>query len=195
MNPRLKAFAKDNFPEVKTDLFSMFFVRNTELALPKGELGFVTPYVWMFISSYEKMRSYVLAKTTITSLIQLEYNAFAPACIPVSTFTVTNASYPELKGGYIRLSDFRGAENQGPKTLEAIKNYDCGWFYHASSTDFKKIPGSPIVYWVSDKISNCFLEENLLGDIVALKAGLSTGDNALFQKSWYEISKKAISFM
>ena len=100
---------------MKSDLFSAFMVRNTELTLPKGQLGFVTPYVWMFISSYEDLRSYILENCTITSLAQLEYNAFEPACIPVCTFSLENTYHPNFKGGYVRLSDFRGEDNQALK--------------------------------------------------------------------------------
>lgn len=124
LNAGLKTFLKDNYADVKSDLFAAFIVRNTELALPKGELGFVTPYVWMFISSYEKLRKYVLEECTITNLVQLEYNAFEPACIPVCTFCLENNYRSEYKGSYIRLTEFRGSENQAPKTLEIIHNYN-----------------------------------------------------------------------
>jgi hypothetical protein len=123
-NNRLKEFLKEKYPDAKSDLFAAFIMRNTELTLPKGELGFVTPYVWMFISSYEKLRTFILEKCTITSLVQLEYNAFEPACIPVCTFCLENWHHPGYKGNYIRLSEFKGAENQAPKTLEIIKNYN-----------------------------------------------------------------------
>lgn len=123
-NNRLKEFLKEKYPDAKSDLFAAFIMRNTELTLPKGELGFVTPYVWMFISSYEKLRTFILEKCTITSLVQLEYNAFEPACIPVCTFCLENWYHPNYKGNYIRLSEFKGAENQAPKTLEIIKNYN-----------------------------------------------------------------------
>jgi len=123
-NNRLKGFLKEKYPDAKSDLFAAFIMRNTELTLPKGELGFVTPYVWMFISSYEKLRTFILEKCTITSLVQLEYNAFEPACIPVCTFCLENWYHPGYKGNFIRLSEFKGAENQAPKTLEIIKNYN-----------------------------------------------------------------------
>ena len=132
MNGRLAKWLKDNYPDVKSDLFSAFIVRNTEMALPKGQLGFMTPFVWMFISSYEKLRSFLINQKTITSLIQLEYSGFEGATVPICTFTVENDHKPDFKGGYIRLSDFRGSDNQAPKTLEAIKNPDCDWFYRAS---------------------------------------------------------------
>ena len=52
MNPRMVTWLKDNYPDVKSDLFSAFIVRNTEMTLPNGQLGFMTGFVLMFISSY-----------------------------------------------------------------------------------------------------------------------------------------------
>lgn len=121
MNDRLKGFLSVNFTDVKSDLFSAFIVRNTELTLPKGQLGFMTPFVWMFISSYEKLRLFLIDKKTITSLIQLEYSGFEGATVPICTFTLENAFNPEFKGGYVRLSDFKGAAIQGEKALEIIQ--------------------------------------------------------------------------
>lgn len=121
MNGRLSAWLKENYEPVKTDLFSAFIVRNLELALPKGQLGFMTPFVWMFISSYEKLRAILIDQKTITSLIQLEYSGFDGATVPICTFTLENAHRPDFRGGYVRLSDFRGADQQGPKALEVIQ--------------------------------------------------------------------------
>jgi len=121
MNPRLSAWLKENYEPVKSDLFSAFVVRNIELALPKGQLGFMTPFVWMFISSYEKLRTFLIDQKTITSLIQLEYSGFDGATVPICTFTVENAHKPNYRGGYVRLSDFRGADQQGPRALEIIQ--------------------------------------------------------------------------
>lgn len=121
MNPRLSTWLKENYEPVKSDLFSAFILRNFALALPKGQLGFMTPFVWMFISSYEKLRSILIDQKTITSLIQLEYSGFDGATVPICTFTVENAYKPELRGGYVRLSDFRGADQQGPRALEIIQ--------------------------------------------------------------------------
>jgi len=124
MNARLRTFLKDNYADVKSDLFSAFIVRNTELTLPKGQLGFMSPFVWMFISSYEKLRLFLIDQKTITSLIQLEYSGFDGATVPICTFTVENSHKPDYRGGYVRLSDFRGADIQGPKAIEIIQSYN-----------------------------------------------------------------------
>ncbi len=127
MNAKLADFLKVHFSDVKSDLFSAFMVRNTQLALDRGQLGFMTPFVWMFLPLYEKLRMFLLYKKTISSLVHLEYSGFDGATVPICTFTVENSHRPDFKGGYVRLSDFKGAANQGPKALEAIRNMDCGW--------------------------------------------------------------------
>ncbi len=194
MNGRLGAWLKDNYEDVKSDLFSAFIVRNTELTLPKGQLGFMSPFVWMFISSYEKLRSFLINQKTITSLVQLEYSGFDGATVPICTFTAENAHRPDFKGGYIKLSRFRGAENQGPRTLEAIKNPNCGWFYRASATDFRKIPGSPIAYWLPQSALETLDRTTPLGRISEPRKGMCTRDNDYFVRLWAEVSFSEIGF-
>ncbi|MAT43663.1 MAG: SAM-dependent methyltransferase [Anaerolineaceae bacterium] len=187
MNAELKDFAKDFYPDSKSDLFAMFIERNLDLALPKGQLGFMTPFVWMFISSYEKLRKKIIGQKNITSLIQLEYSGFDGATVPICTFTLENGNQKNYYGGYIRLSDFRGAKNQAPKTLEAIKYPDCGWFFRANAKDFQKIPGSPIAYWVSDRVREVFEEMSILEAIAEPRVGLDTGNNDQFLRLWFEV--------
>lgn len=158
-NAALKTFLKDEYNDAKSDLFSAFILRNLELTREHGQLGFMSPFVWMFISSYEKLRQFIIAEKCITSLVQLEYSGFDGATVPICTYTFENSKLPRYKGSYIRLSDFRGAENQGPKTLEAIQNPACGWFFTATAEDFKKIPGNPVAYWI--KSTNLFLDNTL----------------------------------
>ena len=110
MNGRLASWIKENYSEVKSDLFSAFIVRNLELSLPNGQLGFMSPFVWMFISSYEKLRNLIIDRKTITSLIQLEYSGFDGATVPICTYTIENRHRNDYMGAYIRLSDFKGSE-------------------------------------------------------------------------------------
>lgn len=119
--PDVKKFLKENFKDFDKDLFSAFIVRNLQLSKPHGQLGFMTPFVWMFISSYEKLREFLIKENTITSLIQLEYSGFDGATVPICTFTLENTANPEFAGGYVRLSDFKGAAQQGPRALEIIQ--------------------------------------------------------------------------
>jgi hypothetical protein len=131
---------------------------------------------------------------TLTSLIQLEYSGFDGATVPICTFTLSKAHIPDYTGSYIKLSDFKGHENQAPKTLEAIKNSDCGWFYNAKPDDFKKISGSPVAFWVSDKIRDIFTNSPALGEVSDARQGLATADNDRFLRLWHEIEVNRIGF-
>lgn len=188
MNVTLSSWLKTHFADVKSDLFSAFMVRNTTLTVPKGQLGFMTPFVWMFISSYEKLRQFLIEQKTITSLVQLEYSGFDGATVPICTFTFENRYQENFKGGYVKLSDFRGSANQAPKTLEAIQNPDCGWFYRSSANDFKKIPGSPIAYWLSKSFIDIYTNSRLISSEVNGIQGMITGNNNKFLRLWFEVS-------
>ena len=194
MNGQMATWLKDHYTDVKSDLFSAFMVRNTKLTLTKGHLGFMTPFVWMFISSYKKLRTFLLEQKTITSLVQLEYSGFDGATVPICTFTFQNNHHPESRGGYIRLTDFRGSTYQAPKTLEAIQNPASDWFYRASAADFHKIPGSPIVYWASKTILNLFQSCDVLATKLVTREGLTTGSNELFLRHWHEVQLEKIGF-
>ncbi|MCV5390632.1 BREX-1 system adenine-specific DNA-methyltransferase PglX, partial [Escherichia coli] len=82
----------------------------------------------------------------------------------------------------------KGAANQAPKTLQAIKNPECGWFYKAKSDDFKKIPGSPIAYWVSEIILQAFENGVSLKTIGDTRQGMATSDNNRFLRLWFEVN-------
>ena len=189
MGKWLSDWAKKSYPDVKSDLFSCFIERNLRLSEDGGQLGFMTPYVWMFIGSYEKLRTKLIEETTITSLVQLEYSGFAGATVPICTFTLQKGRVPGYLGGYVRLSDFVGASNQAPKTLEAIANPTCGWFYRRSTDAFKSIPGTPIAYWASDAMINAFAEGRSLSSACTPRQGLATGENARFLRQWWEVSQ------
>ncbi|WP_336273110.1 BREX-1 system adenine-specific DNA-methyltransferase PglX [Vreelandella indica] len=192
--PVVKKYLKDAYKGYEKDLFSAYIVRNLALANEHGHLGFMTPFVWMFISSYEQLRKRLIEEDTITSLIQLEYSGFDGATVPICTFTLSKGHIASYTGSYIRLSDFRGSANQGPKTLQAIQNRDCGWFYNAKPDDFKKIPGSPVAYWLSKEAIQAFSKSKEIKKVMPAAVGLQTGDNSKFVRCWYEVDFDKIGF-
>ena len=194
LNPNLKNYLKKNYQGYEKDLFSAFMIRDLQLTKESGQLGFMSPFVWMFISSYENLRTHFIDHATITSLIQLEYSGFDGATVPICTFTLAKSHVSNFMGSYIRLSDFRGSENQAPKTLEAINNPDCGWFFNAKPDDFKKIPGSPIAFWLPKSLLNSFDKGVKLSNVAKPIVGLQTGDNERFIRFWFEISNGLIGF-
>lgn len=193
MNPKLNEFIKQKYADYKSDFFSAFIIRASKMTKQEGYCSFFTPYVWMFIQSYEKLRKYLYSKATIETLIQFEYSAFEEATVPVCSFAFKN-SYINKKGCYFRLVDFRGGmEVQRQKTLEAISNHNCGFYYEQYSDNFAKIPGAPVAYWVSENFIKAY-ESKKISNYGFARSGLQTGNNDLFLKFWQEVSWKKIGF-
>jgi hypothetical protein len=183
---KLKAFVIDNYKPYSGDLFSVFMYRNFGYCKADGYSAFMTPFVWMFIKTYEELRSYIIQNKSITTLVQMEYSAYEEATVPICSFVLKNEN-DIAKGLYIRLSDFRGGmEVQKQKVLEAIQNKNCGYFYEANQEDFTKIPGAPIGYWLSKKLLTAFSADTI-GDVAKPRQGLATGDNNRFLRLWHEI--------
>ncbi|MDB4642821.1 BREX-1 system adenine-specific DNA-methyltransferase PglX [Flavobacteriaceae bacterium] len=192
MEDDLKQFVDKEYKTTKSDLFACFLVQVSNMTKKEGLIGFICPYVWMFLNSYKWLREFTIETTTISSLIQLEYNAFGPAVVPIGTFTLRNRLIKHYNGSYIKLSDFKGVENQKPKTLEAIKNPDCGWFFTTNQNVFNNIPGNPIGYWVSKKIFQLFKENERMETLIPSYQGMATTDNSHFMRNWCELKSDSI---
>lgn len=191
MNPKLNEFIKQNYTDYKSDFFSAFIVKCSSMAKPEGYCGLFTPYVWMFIQSYEKLRQYLYQQATLETLIQFEYSAFEEATVPVCTFTFSNR-YVNKKGCYLRLVDFRGGmEVQRQKTLEAMTNHDCGFYYEQSTDNFAKIPGSPVAYWVSNNFLKAFDNEKI-GKYTISDGQTKTGNNDKYLRLLWEVPASEI---
>lgn len=194
MSATLDKYVKDNYPDVKTDLFSVFIKMNSNLLAKGGYAGFMTPFVWMFIKSYEELRNFLITNKSISSLIQMEYSAFEEATVPVCCFTIKNAR-TEKVGNYFKLSDFRGGMKvQEEKVLEAIQDPSLDYFYQTDQTNFQKIPGSPISFWVSENVVTAFEHGRLLSSDSTTRKGMATGLNDKFVRNWNEVKYDKIGF-
>lgn len=193
MNSHLKDFAQANYPDSKSDLFAIFVEHIMSMALKGGYIGLMSPFTWMFLSSYEKLRKQILNNNTLTSLIRPEYHAFFDsAYVPICSFTLSKKVLPEYPGTFIDLSQFYGADLQPLKTLEAIANSNCGYFYYAKATDFAKIPGSPIAYWATNTVLNIFAKHQNLIQFSTTYSQNITVNNDRFLRVFWEINVKDI---
>ena len=185
---RLKTFMTENYKDYSGDLFSVFTYRNMMFCQPDGYCGYMTPNVWMFIKTYEKLRNYIINGKSIVSLVQMAKGAFfKEATVDICAFILKNKKGSE-KGLYFRLENFKGGmEVQKQKVLEALANKNCGYFYEADQSNFSKIPGSPVAYWVSDAVFRTF-NGLKVKDVLQQKMRMNTGDNERFLRLWHEIS-------
>ena len=186
--PFLTKWMRDNYPDEKSDLCYAFINRICGMKKPGGEAGITATNSWMFLSSSEASRKKTLDKNEITSLVQLSVHGFKGIAAQIFAFTLIDKQSCGYKGGYVRLNDFDHHSLQEAKTLEAIQNPDCGWFYRADASTFHDIPGSPIAYWASEAMHEAFRNGEKLSSSVTLKQGMKTADNDTYLRLWHEPS-------
>lgn len=185
----LKKFLTKEYKDYSSDLFSVFMYRNFDFCKENGYSGFMTPNVWMFIKSYEKLRNYILKEKNIVSLIQMAKGAFfKEATVDICAFILKNAK-ENIKGLYFRLEDFKGGmEVQREKVLEALANKNCGYFYETTESNFSKIPSSPIAYWLSHKVFECYIHSETMEKVAHPKVGMQTSNNDKYLRLWQEVN-------
>lgn len=188
-NPFMSKWIKKNYPDVKSDLCTCFIERGFNLVEDKGYAAMVTMQSWMFLGSFEKMRSSIIEGKTIVSMAHLgprAFDAIGGEVVNVTADVIYNgrAAY---EGAYVRLVDINGSEAKRLKLLAAIQNPDCGWFYRRGADTFKQIPGIPIAYWASDALLDAFGNAKQLSEYGKPRQGLATGENARFVREWWEV--------
>lgn len=192
MPGELKKYVVKNYKAYSSDLFAVFIKRNFDFTVENGYLGFMTPFVWMFIKSYEQLRKFIINKKSIATLVQMEYSAYEEATVPICSFVLKNGNADDI-GYYFRLSDFKGGmEVQNQKILEAISNRECDYFFETLIKNFNIIPGSQIAYWASKKFLLTFEKGKQLSTIASTNNGFTTGDNNKFLRLWYEVPANSI---
>ncbi|MBT2572527.1 BREX-1 system adenine-specific DNA-methyltransferase PglX [Bacillus sp. ISL-51] len=186
VTPEVANYLAKYYPDVKSDLFSAFIELSYYSTVNNGQMGFMTPFVWMFISSYEKLRKSIINSKSISSLVQLEYSGFEGATVPICTFTLRNY-LSGVAGEYVKLSDFKGAKNQPIKTLEAVKDPSVSYRYSFNQSNFNKIPGSPISFWASENVIKNFGSNEKIETVSETRIGMATANNDRFMRLWYEV--------
>ena len=184
MNPALKDYAKTTFPDSKSDLFAMFMECGFGWCKSSGFNSMVTMQSWMFLSSFEAMREKLLQERTIQTMAHLGARAFSEISgevVQTTAFVLQGQHFKGFKPVFFRL--VHGQEAQKETSLRADQNR----FDATLQDDFKKIPGSPVAYWMTNREVDLFAESKLLSDICQPRKGMDTGKNALFLRFWQEI--------
>lgn len=184
MNAELKAWAKKTFPASKVDLFAMFIERGFGWCKPAGFNSMVTMQSWMFLSSFEGMRMRLLEDRSISTMAHLGARAFSEISgevVQTTAFVLQPRHITEFRPVFFRLVD----GNESAKA-EALRT-DQSRFDATAQDDFKKIPGSPVAYWVDQATLSAFQTGTPLYDFGTPRAGMITGNNADFVRLWHEV--------
>ena len=188
MNSNLKEYLKNNFKNTKNDLSTVFMERSFEFAKKNGYISMINIPVWMFISSYEKLRTTIIDEKTFINMLHLGRGIFG-SDFGTTAFVLQNNSINDYKSTFKQLYNDKGAVDSVDKKEQMFFNDKHE--YLLKQSNFNKIPGNPIAYWISEEFINSF-ENKTIGDYSEVITGMTTGDNNSYLRFWYEVNLNKI---
>ena len=189
MSPELGKYVKKEYPNSKSDLFSVMLEKCVKLLRDDGFVGMISMHSWMFLLSFEELRKQIISNCNIINMIHLGIKAFDEIgndVVQTTSFIIRKKKNKNYKGTYFRLLNHNRCEKQ--KEFMAREN-----MYIIKQSEFMRIPGNPIAYWLSNKFIDSFAN-NKIGDYGKAKQGLITGDNNTFLRLWHEVTINSIAF-
>ena len=191
-SPLLDKYVKDNYADVKTDLSMVMFKKMLSKNIKKnGFIAFITTSSWMFLSSFEKLRTFMFEHSSIESIVDFGTELFEGKVghNPIVAW-INRKSYTAHVITGIRLVDYcYSRKNEKETEFFNEKNH-----HYSNQSDFSRIPGSPVAYWVGKNLLTTFTNGNRLGNIADSKQGIATADNNKYLRLWYEVSVGNIKF-
>jgi len=192
MNIQLADWTKKEWPESKSDLFAVFIERSLSLAVAKGFVGMITMQSWMFLSSFRNLRQSLLAQSVLTNMAHLGTNAFETIVgdvVSTTAFILERGTPGSSLGTYVRLVSCPSEAAKEAELRLAASDPAHASRFSVPVEDFLKVPGAPISYWLSDAFRNIFAGNQSLADVATTRLGMTTANNELFTRSWWEVSR------
>ena len=186
---KVNDYVKKNFPDSKADLFAVFIERCGQMAKKNGYQAMITQHSWMFLSSFEKLRTKLLA-VDIVNMAHLGARAFEEIggeVVQTTSFVIRKSHIADYKGEYCRLIEPTSQQGKEDMFLAGENRYA------ADQSSFSKIPGSPVAYWMNQNALRAF-ENTTLGEKTVASVGIQTGDNERFVHCWWEVLFDDICF-
>ena len=181
---KVNDYVKKNFPDSKADMFAVFIERCGQMIKKNGYQAMITQHSWMFLSSFEKLRTKLLT-VDIVNMAHLGARAFEEIggeVVQTTSFVIRKSHIADYKGEYCRLIEPTSQQGKEDMFLAGENRYA------ADQSNFSKIPGSPVAYWVSDIVPLIYTENPTLEKLADVKHGLSTGKNEMFVRLWEEVA-------
>ena len=185
---KVNNYVKKNFPDSKADLFAVFIERCGQMVKKNGYQAMITQHAWMFLSSFEKLRTKLLA-VDIVNMAHLGARAFEEIggeVVQTTSFVIRKSHIADYKGEYCRLIEPTSQQGKEDMFLSGENRYA------ADQSNFSKIPGSPVAYWVSKGFQRLF--SSTLGDVCDVKKGSDTGNNDRYVRNWWEVDVSKADF-
>lgn len=182
MSTKLSDYVKKYYPDSKSDLFAVFIEHCGQMAKKNGYQAMITQHAWMFLSSFEKLRIKLL-NADIVNLAHLGARAFEEIggeVVQTTSFVMRKSYISDYNGKYCRLIE--PTTQQGKEDMFLAKENR----YVADQSNFSKIPGSPVAYWVSKPVYQAFDNEKI-GKYAISDGQTKTGNNDKYLRMLWEV--------
>lgn len=191
MGAKLSAYVKQNYPDTKSDMSTVMMEKTLAMCSENGFMAMINIPVWMFLSSYEKLRNNILRQNSYVNMLHFGRGVFG-SDFGTTSFVIGKKHVNNYLASYRRLF-----EKQGAVDSVDVKEK---WFfegkgkYDAKQENFAKIPGAPVAYWVSENVISTFEQNNKLDKDLTFRQGMTTTNNEKYLRFWHEVSIKNIGF-
>lgn len=197
MNEVLSRYVKDNYEDSKADLFSVFMELAIDRLKQEGKYGMINMQSWMFLSSFEKLRKKVLDNYQIDSMLHLgprTFDELSGEVVQNTAFVISRNHKEDVNGIYFRLVEGKSCKEKEQMFLNYSEQGAKIYYPAIPQSNFEKIPGCPIGYWVSENVLKTFNQKNLISEKSIARSGFSTGNNERYVRQWYEVPLEKIGF-
>ena len=188
MNARLAEHVKLNYPNTKSDMSTIFMEKTVKMCNKTGYMSMINIPVWMFLSSYERLREILIAQNTFTNMAHFGRGVFG-SDFGTTAFVIAKAHINGYKGTYCRLFEKQGAVDS-VETKEKWFLEGMGRFV-ADQSNFVKIPGVPVAYWASQSIMKAFDNEFISSYAISNGQNI-TGNNNIYLRLFWEVDYRNI---
>lgn len=224
MDSKLSKYTKKNYPDSKMDMFAVFIEKCNSLTDRNGFCSMITIPSWLFLSSFENLRKYIINNLNIKSLLHMGRGIFGIDFGSVAFTLKKEINLTNTKGNYYRLhkrnfqhiyyNDIKKIflnskentsykynfdlyrDNQGVNEISNLSMEEGEQIkFQINQKNFEKIPGMPIGYWMNNKVLEIFEKNLKLGEIAKPRKGNSTSNNERFLRLWFEVDRNNIKFL
>ena len=190
MGAKLSAYVKQNYPDTKSDMSTVMMEKTLAMCSENGFMAMINIPVWMFLSSYEKLRNNILRQNSYVNMLHFGRGVFG-SDFGTTSFVIGKKHINNYLASYRRLFEKQGA-------VDSIDVKEKWFFegkgkYDAKQENFAKIPGAPVAYWVSENFRKAFENATSIDDISNYTGSQNkTANNELYLKKFWEVSKENI---
>lgn len=201
--PGLKKFINDNYKKpynFSTNLYATFIKRCYDLTNNDGKIAMIHPNTFMFIKSFEDVRSFILKNLCINILVNYGLDRVhlfgGDILLDSNSFYILDKISSSKEGLYLDILNNQQEKYKKYSVSKAlddsIEGRENNRVFKLEQKDFEVIESSPFIYWISDDFRKKFTFKSI-DQVLSVRQGIATGNNHRCLRFWWEVDIDTIS--